>query len=63
MVMLDPRASQEAKDQAGEQLDRRQGSIDSCHRSSDIGGDKPGSFDGQEAARDVVNSGRHTGSV
>ena len=64
MVLLDPNSSEKMKDEAREQLDRRvQGSASVRVDTAETGSDKPGSYDGQDAARHVINSGRHTGTV
>lgn len=51
------------KDQAQEQLDKTTRFPNVKEFPGDSGSDKPGSYVGQDASRDVVNTGRHSGSV
>ncbi|KAF7789592.1 hypothetical protein EIP86_000538 [Pleurotus ostreatoroseus] len=56
-ILLDPTASEEMKDNAREQLDKLQGSPNTAREfPGDAASDKPGTYDGQDASRDVVNT-------
>lgn len=62
-VLLDPISTEKMKDDAREQLDRVQGSASTRANAVETGSDKPGGYNGQDAAHNVINSGRHTGTV
>ena len=59
-MLLDPSASQAEKDDAMQRLDGLAGTTAPTDPSGQVQSEKPSDYDGKDAARHVIEGGRHT---
>ncbi|PSR72171.1 hypothetical protein PHLCEN_2v11963 [Hermanssonia centrifuga] len=61
-TLMDRKAPDEVKDEARDRLEQLQGSVEPNEGvSAAYGTQNSNAYDGQKAAQDVINTGRHTG--
>lgn len=61
-VVMDPNAPSDLKDQARLDLEKGVKTTDVADSElANAGSNRPGTYDGQNAARRVIDTGRHTG--